>query len=142
MQLENNLVQYYKDQVRNLKVLHRTLVNANLIHDQFAIGSSNTTISTRKLVELVGDMFDLDILEKNRSKKHTIARKIAAYILKKYTRLSLQEIAPLIGVVDHTTVIYNIKTACDYIDTDEWFKQKVEDVEREIENYSIFVGQN
>lgn len=141
MQLENNLVQYYKDQVRNLKVLHKTLVNANLINDEFAIGAINTTITARKLVELVGDIFDLDILEKNRSKKHTIARKIAAYILKKYTRLSLQEIAPLIGVVDHTTVIYNVKTACDYIDTDDWFKNKVEEVEREIENFSIFTGQ-
>lgn len=141
MQIENNLVQYYKDQVRSLKVLHKTLVNANLIHDEFAIGAINTTITARKLVELVGDVFDLDILEKNRSKKHTIARKIAAYILKKYTRLSLQEIAPLIGVVDHTTVIYNVKTACDYIDTDDWFKNKVEEVEREIENFSIFTGQ-
>lgn len=141
MQLENNLVQYYKDQVRNLKVLHKTLVNANLINDEFAIGSINTTITARKLVELVGDIFDLDILEKNRSKKHTIARKIAAYILKKYTRLSLQEIAPLIGVVDHTTVIYNVKTACDYIETDDWFKNKVEEVEKEIENFSIFTGQ-
>jgi len=141
MQLENNLVQYYKDQVRNLKNLHKTLVSANLIHDQFAVGSINTTISARKLVELVGDMFDLDILEKNRSKKHTIARKIAAYILRKYTRLSLQEIAPLIGVIDHGTVIYNVKTACDYIETDDWFKEKVQEVEQEIENYSIFVGQ-
>ncbi len=141
MQLENNLVQYYKDQVRNLKVLHKTLVNANLINDEFAIGAINTTITARKLVELVGDIFDLDILEKNRSKKHTIARKIAAYILKKYTRLSLQEIAPLIGVVDHTTVIYNVKTACDYIETDDWFKNKVEEVEKEIENFSIFTGQ-
>lgn len=141
MQLENNLVQYYKDQVRNLKVLHKTLVNANLINDEFAIGAINTTITARKLVELVGDIFDLDILEKNRSKKHTIARKIAAYILKKYTRLSLQEIAPLIGVVDHTTVIYNVKTACDNIETDDWFKNKVEEVEKEIENFSIFTGQ-
>lgn len=141
MQLENNLVQYYKDQVRNLKVLHKTLVNANLINDEFAIGAINTTITARKLVELVGDIFDLDILEKNRSKKHTIARKIAAYILKKYTRLSLQEIAPLIGVIDHTTVIYNVKTACDYIETDDWFKNKVEEVEKEIENFSIFTGQ-
>lgn len=141
MQLENNLVQYYKDQVRNLKVLHKTLVNAKLINDEFAIGAINTTITARKLVELVGDIFDLDILEKNRSKKHTIARKIAAYILKKYTRLSLQEIAPLIGVVDHTTVIYNVKTACDYIETDDWFKNKVEEVEKEIENFSIFTGQ-
>ena len=53
----------------------------------------------------------------------------------------MQEIAPLIGVVDHTTVIYNVKTACDYIETDDWFKNKVEEVEKEIENFSIFTGQ-
>ena len=141
MQLENNLVQYYKDQVKNLKILHKTLVNANMIHDQFAVGSINSTIKAHKLVDLVQDIFDVDISEKNRGKTHVFARKAAAYILKKYTKLSLKEIAPLIGVLDHTTVIYNIKTASDMIDTEDWYKEKVELIEKEIENYGIFVSQ-
>jgi chromosomal replication initiation ATPase DnaA len=141
MQLENNLVQYYKDQVKNLKILHKTLVNANMIHDQFAVGSINSSIKAHKLVDLVQDIFDVDISEKNRGKTHVFARKAAAYILKKYTKLSLKEIAPLIGVLDHTTVIYNIKTASDMIDTEDWYKEKVELIEKEIENYGIFVSQ-
>lgn len=141
MQLENNLVQYYKDQVKSIKILHKTLVNANLIHDQFAVGSVNSTITAHKLVDLVQDIFDIDISEKNRGKSHVFARKAAAYILKKYTKLSLKEIAPLIGVVDHTTVMYNVKTACDMIDTEDWYKNKIEEIEKEIENYGIFVSQ-
>ena len=141
MQLENNLVQYYKDQVKNLKMLHKTLVNANLINDQFAVGAINTTISAHKLVDLVQDVFDIDISEKNRSNTHVYARKAAAFILKKYTKLSLNEIAPLIGVKDHTTVIYNVKKASDMIDTEDWYKDKITIIEKEIEIYGTFVSQ-
>jgi chromosomal replication initiation ATPase DnaA len=141
MQLENNIVQYYKDQVKNLKILHKTLVNANLIDDQFAVGSVHSTIKAHKLVDLVQDVFDIDITEKNRGKTHVFARKAAAYILRKYSSYSLKEIAPMIGVHDHTTVIYNIKTACDLIDTDDLYREKIKIIEQEIENYGIFVGQ-
>jgi len=141
MQLENNLVQYYKDQVKSLRILHKTLMNANLIHDQFAVGSVNTTITAHKLVDLVQDVFDIDITEKNRRNTHVYARKAAAYILKKYTKLSLIEIAPLIGVKDHTTVIYNVKKASDMIDTEDWYKNKMDEIEDEIKKYSIFVSQ-
>jgi chromosomal replication initiation ATPase DnaA len=42
-------------------------------------------------------------------------------------------------VGDHTTVIYNIKTAENLMDTEEWYKEKVDEIEKEIENFSNFV---
>jgi chromosomal replication initiation ATPase DnaA len=91
------------------------------------------------LVELVQDVFETDIVAKNRKQSTIFARKAAAYILRKYTQLSLNEIAPLIGVGDHTTVIYNIQTASDLMDTEDWYREKLMQIEEDIENYNNFV---
>ncbi len=139
MEFNNNLIQCYKDQLRSLRMFHKELVKNNLITDELAIGSISTTIMPHRLVELVEDVFDTNIQIKNRSQSVIFGRKAAAYILKKYTQLSLNEIAKLIGVGDHTTVIYNIKTAENLMETEIWYKEKVDEIEKEIENFSKFV---
>jgi len=135
----NNIVQCYKDQLQSLRMFHKELVRANLITDDIAIGSVPSTIMPHRLVELVEDVFDTSIQIKNRRQSVIFGRKAAAYILKKYTQLSLNEIAKHIGVGDHTTVIYNIKTAENLMFTEKWYKEKVEEIEKEIENFSKFV---
>lgn len=135
----NNIVQCYKDQLQSLRMFHKELVKANLITDDIAIGSVPSTILPHRLVELVEDVFDTSIHIKNRRQSVIFGRKAAAYILKKYTQLSLNEIAKHIGVGDHTTVIYNIKTAENLMFTEKWYKEKVDEIEKEIENFSKFV---
>ena len=135
----NNIVQCYKDQLQSLRMFHKELVKANLITDDIAIGSVPSTILPHRLVELVEDVFDTSIQIKNRRQSVIFGRKAAAYILKKYTQLSLNEIAKHIGVGDHTTVIYNIKTAENLMFSDKWYKEKVDEIEKEIENFSKFV---
>ena len=135
----NNIVQCYKDQLQSLRMFHKELVKNNLITEDLAIGSVSTSILPHRLVELVEDVFDTNIQIKNRSQSVIFGRKAAAYILKKYSQLSLNEIAKFIGVGDHTTVIYNIKTAENLIETEEWYKEKVNEIEKEIENFSKFV---
>ena len=135
----NNIVQCYKDQLQSLRMFHKELVRANLITDDIAIGSVPSTIMPHRLVELVEDIFDTSIQIKNRRQSVIFGRKAAAYILKKYTQLSLNEIAKHIGVGDHTTVIYNIKTAENLMFTEKWYKEKVDEIEKEIENFSKFV---
>ena len=135
----NNIVQCYKDQLQSLRMFHKELVKANLITDDIAIGSVPTSIMPHRLVELVEDVFDTSIQIKNRRQSVIFGRKAAAYILKKYTQLSLNEIAKHIGVGDHTTVIYNIKTAENLMFTEQWYKEKVDEIEKEIENFSKFV---
>ena len=135
----NNIVQCYKDQLQSLRMFHKELVKANLITDDIAIGSVPSTILPHRLVELVEDVFDTSIQIKNRRQSVIFGRKAAAYILKKYTQLSLNEIAKHIGVGDHTTVIYNIKTAENLMFSDQWYKEKIDEIEKEIENFSKFV---
>lgn len=135
----NNLVQCYKDQLQSLRMFHKELVKNNLITDDIAIGSASTSILPHRLVELVEDVFDTDIKVKSRRQGVIFGRKASAYILKKYTKLSLNEIAKFIGVGDHTTVIYNIKTAEDLMFTEKWYKEKITEIEKEIENFSKFV---
>jgi len=138
-ELRNELVQCYKNNLQNLRILHRTLVNAKIITEDFAVSSGITDIKPNRLVELVQDVFECDIVAKNRKQSTIFARKAAAYILRKYTQLSLNEIAPLIGVGDHTTVIYNIQTASDLMDTEDWYREKLMQIEEDIENYNNFV---
>ena len=138
-ELKNELVQCYKNNLQNLRQIHRTLVNANIITEDFAVSSGITDIKPHRLVELVQDVFECDIAAKNRKQSTIFARKAAAYILRKYTQLSLNEIAPLIGVGDHTTVIYNIQTASDLMDTEDWYREKILIIEDDIENYNNFV---
>ena len=135
----NNIVQCYKDQLQSLRMFHKELVKANLITDDIAIGSVPSTILPHRLVELVEDVFDTSIQIKNRRQSVIFGRKAAAYILKKYTQLSLNEIAKHIGVGDHTTVIYNIKTAENLMFTEKWYKEKIDEIEKEIENFNKFV---
>ena len=135
----NNIVQCYKDQLQSLRMFHKELVKANLITDDIAIGSVHSTILPHRLVELVEDVFDTSIQIKNRRQSVIFGRKAAAYILKKYTQLSLNEIAKHIGVGDHTTVIYNIKTAENLMFTEQWYKEKIDEIEKEIESFSKFV---
>ena len=93
----------------------------------------------KKLVGLVEDIFDTEVLVKNRLQNTVFARKAAAYILRKHTNLSLSEIAPYIGVKDHTTVLYNVSTAKDLIDTEGWYKNKIDEIENEIKKFNTFV---
>ena len=135
----NNLIQCYKDQLQSLRMFHKELVKAKLITDDIAIGSFPTSILPHRIVELVEDVFDTNIQIKNRSQSVIFGRKAAAYVLKKYTQLSLNEIAKQIGVGDHTTVIYNIKTAENLMFTEKWYREKVEEIEKEIESFNNFV---
>jgi len=135
----NNIIQCYKDQLQSLRMFHKELVKANLITDDIAIGSVPSSIMPHRLVELVEDVFDTNIQIKNRRQSVIFGRKAAAFILKKYTQLSLNEIAKHIGVGDHTTVIYNIKTAENLMFTEKWYKEKIDEIENEIENFSKFV---
>lgn len=136
--IEANIIDYYEAQKKNLRQLKNTLVSYNLIEKDDR-NRSNNRVTMKKLVGLVEDVFDTDVLAKNRMQNTVFARKAAAYILKKHTSLSLNEIAPYIGVSDHTTVLYNVATAKNLITTEEWYKNKIDEIENEIKKFNTFV---
>ena len=136
--IEANIIDYYQSQKKNLRQLKNVLVAYNLI-EKDELNRNNNRVTMKKLVGLVEDVFDTDVLAKNRMQNTVFARKAAAYVLKKHTSLSLKEIAPYIGVKDHTTVLYNVSTAKDLITTEEWYKNKIDDIENEIKKFNTFV---
>jgi chromosomal replication initiator protein len=136
--IEANIIDYYESQKKNLRQLKNVLVSYNLI-EKDDMNRSNNRVTMKKLIGLVEDVFDTDVLAKNRMQNTVFARKAAAYVLKKHTSLSLKEIAPYIGVKDHTTVLYNVSTAKDLITTEEWYKNKIDDIENEIKKFNTFV---
>lgn len=135
--LEYSIVDFYNSQKSNLQMLRRTLIKANLLTEDVTSLTSEK-ISAKKLILLIEDIFETSVTANNRQQNTVFARKAAAYILKNHTRLSLSEIAKFIGVKDHTTVIYNVKTASDLMFTEEWYRNKIAEIEDEIKNYNIF----
>jgi len=135
--LDYSIVDFYNAQKSNLKMLRRTLIKANLLTEDVTSLTSEK-ISAKKLISLIEDVFETSVTATNRQQNTVFARKAAAYILKNHTRLSLSEIAKFIGVKDHTTVIYNVKTASDLMFTEEWYRNKIAEIEDEIKNYNIF----
>lgn len=136
--IETTIIDFYELQKKNLRHLKNTLVAYNLI-EKDEMNRNNNRVTMKKLVGLVEEVFDTDVLAKNRMQNTIFARKAAAYVLKKHTLLSLKEIAPYIGVKDHTTVLYNVTTAKDLMDTEDWYKNKIDEIENEIKKFNIFV---
>ena len=136
--IEANILYYYLAQKSNLKKLKTTLVAHNIL-EKDEVNRGNNRVTMKKLVGLVEDIFDTEVLVKIRLQNTVFARKAAAYILRKHTNLSLSEIAPYIGVKDHTTVLYNVSTAKDLIDTEGWYKNKIDEIENEIKKFNTFV---
>jgi chromosomal replication initiator protein len=136
--IEANILDYYQAQKSNLKKLKSTLVAYNIL-DKDEPKINNNKLTVKKLIGLVEDVFDTEVLQKNRLQNTVFARKAAAYVLRKHTNLSLSEIAPYIGVKDHTTVHYNVATAKDLIQTEQWYKNKINEIEDEIKKFITFV---
>jgi hypothetical protein len=103
--------------MRQLSILHELHLSENFYSASvLTVGGSTKLIKKGKHIE--GDL---------------------SGILKKHTSLSLNEIAPYIGVQDHTTVLYNVSTAKDLMLTEDWYKNKIDEIESEIKKYNTFV---
>ena len=122
---------YYAQRNTHMQ-LHEMMQQLGLlgIEDNEPIGAD---IGARSIVKLVDEVFECDVLKRDRSLKTTFGRKAAAYLLRRYTKLSLKEISGYTGTKDHTTAIHNIKQANNLIDTEDWFKDKMKKICQKIE---------
>ncbi len=137
--MHEEILELYTKQKELTRKMHSYLRSEGIIDDEFRVFKERPRISPEKLIQLVEEVFDVDIKSKNRKQTTIFGRKAGAYILRNYTGLSLHEIAEYIGVGDHTTVIYAVKTAKNLIDTEDWYKEKIEIITNEIQNYSLFL---
>lgn len=104
--------------------------------------SLSTEISPYKIIDMINDDFLANVYDRNRKLNNSFARKAAAFLIRKHTRLSLNEIAPLIKVKDHTSVIYNNKACQDLMDTEFWFREKIEKLDDKLINLAIYLETN
>jgi len=65
-----------------------------------------------------------------RTREVAIARQLAMYLAKQYTKSPLTTIGAAIGGRNHATVLHSCKTISNLIDTDKTFRTQVEEIEK------------
>lgn len=95
-------------------VLEETLNKINLILSQVGEGVIVQPIESNPeyILKSICDFFKIervDLIGRGRLKGTIIKRKIAAYLLRKHTNLTLQQIAYLLNYRTHATVLYHLR---------------------------------
>jgi chromosomal replication initiator protein len=91
-----------------------------------------TTVSTDTLLNNVARHFNVrvaDLKSKDRSRKFSLPRQVAMYLLRKYTHKSLPEIGLCLGGKDHSTVIYGINAITASVENDPIVQKQVEEIQ-------------
>jgi chromosomal replication initiator protein len=102
----------------------------NIVHD------IDTEISIDYLHKIVTEHFNISlesIKSKTRKKEIVIARQVAMYLAKQYTKHSLKSIGDYCGGRDHSTVIHAIQAVKDMLETEHQFKLSLEEIKRKVE---------
>jgi chromosomal replication initiator protein len=97
-----------------------------------AIAGSSAIVEASFIVELVEGRLNVEVKSKNRKKETVEARRIIAWLLRKYSRLSLQKIMLYVNLKDHSTVLHHIKTLNNYLEHDEYLQHLVAGLEQDI----------
>ncbi len=92
-------------------------------------------ITVEFIQKLVAEHFDVSVEKlqgKTRKRSIVIARQLSMYLAKNMTNQSLKAIGENFGGRDHSTVIYSCKAVSDLLDTDPFFKDTVDELEKKI----------
>lgn len=73
-----------------------------------------------------------DLTGRLRDREFVVPRQIAMFLIKEHTKMSLVEIGKMFNR-DHSTVIYSIRTVRDLLETNKVFREKYEQIPRQIE---------
>jgi chromosomal replication initiation ATPase DnaA len=138
---QEGLYDTYLNVKKSYEQIRILVVNAGIIKDDRQ-HSLISEISPYKVIDLVNNEFSANVYIRSRKQNNAFARKAAAYLLRKHTRLSLNEIAPLLKVKDHTSVIYNNQACRNLMDTEDWYKEKIEALDEELTKYSLYLLKN
>ena len=90
-------------------------------------------ITIEQIMDTVCQMMNVDrerIISAERTREVAIARQLAMYLAKQMTKTPLTTIGQSIGGRNHATVLHSCKTITNLMETDQSFKQQVEEIER------------
>lgn len=79
-------------------------------------------------VTLVTNISAEAINSRTRKREIVEARQLVAHFIKQYTTCTLQEIADETGRINHTTILWDLKTVGDMKDIDKVYRRKFEQV--------------
>jgi chromosomal replication initiator protein len=99
------------------------------------INSTANVIEPYFIVDLVQRKLGIEISKKNRSRGVVEARQVAAYLLNKYSRLSLQRIAQYVNVADHSGVIYHLNKINGHLKYDERLQVLIAAFDKDIADF-------
>jgi len=103
---------------------------------------SDDTASPVTVERIIGEVAGIygvtsdDIRSMKRSSQISTARKVAAYVIKQLTQLSLQNIGAELGGKNHSTVSFYIDSIADDISKDSRTKETIEDIIKNIKGSS------
>tara|TARA_B100002051_G_scaffold181730_1_gene172092 strand:- start:761 stop:1660 length:900 start_codon:yes stop_codon:yes gene_type:complete len=151
IKIDSEIIEYIAFQVdTNIRELEGVLVSllahSTITKDEISIEltksiiskivkDTNREIDIKFIQEIVSKYFHISIEEmkdKARKKEIVIARQVAMYFSKDFTNNSLKSIGFHFGGRDHSTVIHAVQSVNDMIDTDNFFKKSIEEINRRI----------
>jgi chromosomal replication initiation ATPase DnaA len=111
----------------------KNIIIPEAIISNYLIGEFCTTSDV--IIDIVCRFFKIDYLSLiDRCKKSDFVqpRQLCCYFLKYYSSLSLNQIAEKVGYKDddHASVLHSIKVVKNYCDTDKYYKDKFDKLEK------------
>lgn len=137
-----------KSNVRELEgVVTSILAQATLIKQEINLDLAKRTVlnfvkhatkevSLEMIQKTVCDFFEVPVeklKEPTRKRQFVQARQLSMFFAKEYTKASLKSIGQQFGGRDHSTVIHSCQAVRNLIDTDEEFRESVDELKKRIE---------
>ena len=105
----------------------------NVLREQLQEKSDNITIdSIMKTIARELNVKPSEIRSKSRSRNIVAARRVAIYLTRELTPMSMPQIAQYFGMKDHSTVSHTMKKIHQLLEEDETFKIRIEELHNKI----------
>ncbi|WP_075494364.1 chromosomal replication initiator protein DnaA [Campylobacter geochelonis] len=105
----------------------------NVLQDQ--IREKRESVSLEEIINVISKELNIkpsDIKSKSRAKNIVEARRIGIYLSKNLTLNSMPSIASYFGLKDHSAVSHNIKKIKELMESDEFIKIRIDELENRI----------
>lgn len=105
----------------------------NVLREQLREKTDNITIDTiMKLIASELNVKPSEIRSKSRTRSIVNARRIAIYLTREFTPMSMPQIAQYFGMKDHSTVSHTMKKIQSLLEEDNAFKIKIDELHNKI----------
>ena len=82
------------------------------------------------IIEICRESFSYHKKFKDRNRLAVDVKKAIVYFSCKNTRLTLKQIMPFVNLTNHSSIIHLRESITDLIETDKYYKNKIEEIEK------------